>query len=145
MLYIFFTFSFFIYIHISHPNCNLKWPPVHNFIGTQLNPTSRSHPYPEQGNRQRQSLIPMEMSFLTQLGCIFLQGVIHLLRLPRSLSLHAMWGLHLTPKNLLTPCVISEMKAGPLSLWMLPGRPRRGILSFSRAFAISEDFSVLVG
>ena len=73
----------FIYIHISHPNCTLKWLPVHNFTGTQLNPASRSHPYPEQGNRQ--GWIPMQMSFLTQLGYIFLQGVIHLLDLPRSL------------------------------------------------------------
>ena len=69
--------AFLIYMHTSYPNFDLKWPPVHNFIGIQLNITQRNHPYLEHGNRL--SLIPMEMSFLAQPGYIFLYGVIHLL------------------------------------------------------------------
>ena len=87
----------------------------------------------------------MEKSFWTQFGYIFLQGVIPLLDLPRNLRSPCHGEAALDLKNLLTVHVISEIKASPLSLWMLPNRPKQGIISFSRDFITSEDFSVLVG
>ena len=42
--------STFFFIRPLHHH--VKWSPVHNFVRTQLNSTSRNHGYPEQGNRE---------------------------------------------------------------------------------------------
>jgi hypothetical protein len=41
--------------------------------------------------------------------------------------------------------VTYEIKAGPLTLWSVWGRPKLGIISFRRAFATSEDLCIRMG
>jgi len=48
-------------------------------------------------------------------------------------------------RDLVKTCTMSATNAGPLSLWVVNGRPNRGTLSCKRTLATSQLCSVLVG
>ena len=120
-----------------------EWSPIYNFVG--LNPSPLLGATCIQRRAIGKILLHFRCVSWHSLPRVFFRVWFIFSAFPVDWSLHAEWSFHFIPKVLFTVCLMSAMKADPLSLWIVEGRPYLGIMSLRRAFVTSDAFSVLVG